>query len=52
MSKRAAERLAHYFRAFGYRVRIRQHKSRIGVSFYSVEWTRDTRRDPSRRRTR
>jgi hypothetical protein len=37
MSKRAALRLADYFRALGHRVKIRQHKSGAGV-YYTVEF--------------
>jgi hypothetical protein len=36
MSKRAALRLASYFRYLGHRVQIKQHRSAPGV-FYSVE---------------
>jgi hypothetical protein len=37
MTKRAALRLASYFRALGFRVEIRQHKSGAGV-YYTVEF--------------
>jgi hypothetical protein len=36
MTKRAAQRLARLYRRLGYRIKIRQHKSRAGV-FYSFE---------------
>jgi hypothetical protein len=39
MTKRAALRLARYLSSLGHRARIRRHKARIGVSFYSIEWT-------------
>jgi hypothetical protein len=52
MEKRAALRLANYLRSLGHRTKIRQHKSCIGVSVYSVEWANDTRRNPIRRRKR
>jgi hypothetical protein len=37
MSRRAAQRLASYFRALGYRVQIRQHRTPAGA-FWSLEF--------------
>jgi hypothetical protein len=38
MTKRAALRLASYFRALDHRVKIRQHRLPPGFTFYSVEF--------------
>jgi len=38
MEKRAAQRLARHFRALAFRVGIRQHRPRMGATFYSVEF--------------
>jgi hypothetical protein len=38
MEKRVAQRLARHFRALGHRVKIRQHRPRMGATFYSVEF--------------
>jgi hypothetical protein len=38
MTKRAALRLASYLRSLGHQVRVRQLKSRMGASFYSLEF--------------
>jgi len=42
MEKRVAQRLARHLIAMGHSVRVKRHKSRIGTSVYSVEWTHDT----------
>jgi len=38
MSKRAAQRLAKHLGSLGHRVKIRQHRQRMGATFYSVEF--------------
>ena len=38
MEKSAAQRLASHLRALGHRVRLRQHRPRMGTTFYSVEF--------------
>jgi len=44
MEKRAALRLAAYLRSLGHQVRVRQLKSRMGASFYSLEFLAPVRR--------
>jgi hypothetical protein len=44
MSKSAALRLAAYLRSLGHQVRLRQNKSRMGASFYSLEFLAPVRR--------
>jgi hypothetical protein len=49
MSKRAALRLANYFRALGYKVQIRQHRTPAGA-FWSLEFLAPKKRVVRRRK--
>ena len=44
MQKRAAQRLARYFRSLGHRVKLKRHRSPAGA-FYSLEFLVPTRQE-------